>query len=182
MSPATAFYLGAHVDALFQGTGSQLPPAIILDYIYGIAAYKCWRNGQVHSTVMESHHRPPINHNHNTSTEEEDITQHFDFKHIRVPSASPEEQDNTHHHDHTHGCGHTPLPQQPSSYMSIREGDEIGAAMDELNAVLMYLEGITPQEAANRREKRMEEEELKAQAASRSKVMEWMKTTTVSGL
>lgn len=66
--------------------------------------------------------------------------------------------------------------------MSIREGDEIGAAMDELNAVLMYLEGITPQEAANRREKRMEEEELKAQAASRSKVMEWMKTTTVSGL
>ncbi len=35
-------------------------------------------------------------------------------------------------------------------------------------------------EAANRREKQIEEE-LKAQEASRSKVMEWMKTTDVGG-
>lgn len=55
-------------------------------------------------------------------------------------------------------------------------------AMDELNSVLMSIQGITPQEAANRRKKQMEEEELKAQEASQEKVMEWMKTTDVSGL
>ncbi|KAH9993788.1 hypothetical protein BJV77DRAFT_1067067 [Russula vinacea] len=33
----------AHVDAVFQGTGEHLPPDILLDYMYGVAAYKCWR-------------------------------------------------------------------------------------------------------------------------------------------
>ncbi|KAH8994519.1 hypothetical protein EDB92DRAFT_286656 [Lactarius akahatsu] len=58
-------------------------------------------------------------------------------------------------------------------------GDEMAKAMDDLNAVLMLVRGITPEEAAKRRERRMEEEELKAQEASRSKVMEWMRTTDV---
>ena len=175
VSPATAFSLGAHVDALFQGTGSQLPPAIILDYIYGIAAYKCWRSGQVHSVEMESHCKPPVNHDVDPSefSEEENDTQYSEY----IPSPSPEEQVKTCHHGHTHGCGYTPLllPQR-------QVGDTMGEVMDELNAVLMSLEGYTPQEASKRREKRREEEELKVQAASRSKVTEWMNTTTVSGL
>ncbi len=54
-------------------------------------------------------------------------------------------------------------------------------AMDELNLVLMHLSGTTPEEVANRRKKRMEEEERVAQETSRSKVMEWMKHTDVGG-
>ena len=50
-------------------------------------------------------------------------------------------------------------------------------AMDELNLDLMNLQGITPQEAANRREKQMEEEKQKAQEINQSKVTEWMKTS-----
>ncbi|KAH9062560.1 hypothetical protein EDB83DRAFT_2315423 [Lactarius deliciosus] len=61
-------------------------------------------------------------------------------------------------------------------YISTRTGDVMAKAMDDLNAFLMFVRGITPEEAAKRREKRMEEEELKAQEAIRSKVMEWMRT------
>jgi hypothetical protein len=66
----------------------------------------------------------------------------------------------------------------PRNYMSIRRGDTMAKAMDHLNAVIMAVQGITPEEAAARREKRVEEEELKAQEASRSKVVEWMNTST----
>jgi hypothetical protein len=45
--------------------------------------------------------------------------------------------------------------------------------MDELNMVLMYVQGITPKMAAERRQKEIEREERAAQEASRSKVMEW---------
>ncbi|KAH8994530.1 hypothetical protein EDB92DRAFT_287366 [Lactarius akahatsu] len=49
----TFFAVGSNLDALFQGTsnesgtseqgtGNSLPPHIILDYMYGVAAYKQW--------------------------------------------------------------------------------------------------------------------------------------------
>jgi hypothetical protein len=58
LHPSVRFILGASIDALFQGTGHPLPPAIILDYSYGVAAYKCWRSrqGEVHS-LMRSYSR-----------------------------------------------------------------------------------------------------------------------------
>ena len=58
----------------------------------------------------------------------------------------------------------------------------MATAMDDLNLVLMLVEGITPEEAAIRREKQREEEELKAQEASRSKAIEWMKTMDLGSL
>jgi hypothetical protein len=63
--------------------------------------------------------------------------------------------------------------------MSLRRGDGMAKAMDDLNSFLMAIQGITPQEAAKRREKWLREEELKAQEASRSKVVEWMNTADV---
>lgn len=39
LNPITAFVNGASVDAVFQRTP---PSAIILDYMYGVAAYKIW--------------------------------------------------------------------------------------------------------------------------------------------
>ncbi|KAI9465246.1 hypothetical protein BJY52DRAFT_1220925 [Lactarius psammicola] len=40
LRPLTAFIHGAHIDAMFRGTGGSLTPAVILDYMYGVAAYK----------------------------------------------------------------------------------------------------------------------------------------------
>lgn len=76
--PSAAFACGAHIDALFQGTKISLPPAIILDYMYGVAAYKHWRSSQIDNEVhniMKSYHRehyagipvPPYNNNGNDS-------------------------------------------------------------------------------------------------------------------
>ncbi|KAH9966479.1 hypothetical protein BC827DRAFT_668182 [Russula dissimulans] len=37
-----AAYTGTNVDALFQGEKGSLPSTVILDYVYGVAAYKSW--------------------------------------------------------------------------------------------------------------------------------------------
>ena len=57
----------------------------------------------------------------------------------------------------------------------------MAGAMDNMNSALMFIHGITPQQAANRREE-LKEEELKFQEASRIKVVKWRKTTEFSGL
>ncbi|KAF8482447.1 hypothetical protein DFH94DRAFT_365059 [Russula ochroleuca] len=162
--PCVAFILGAHVDAQFQGTEISLPPAVILDYMYGVAAYKCWRSSQADNEVhnmMKSYHK-----------------EHY--ADIPVPPCRPSNNDNgsSKEQDHAYGPDDPPttLPQQ-RCYIFTRRGDTMAKTMDELNSVLMHLQGITPQEAANRREKQLKEEEQKAQEASQSKVIEWMKTS-----
>jgi hypothetical protein len=68
-----------------------------------------------------------------------------------------------------------PPPRAPSSerkgrhHTSARE-----KAMDDLDKIYMFVRGITPEEAAIRWEKRLEEEEQMAQEAGRRKVMEWI--------
>ena len=52
--------------------------------------------------------------------------------------------------------------------------------MDELNMFLMYIHGIAPEMAAERRQKEIEREERAAQEASRNKVMEWRDHLDVS--
>ena len=129
---------GANVDALFQGQGEGdlLPSTVILDYVYGVAAYQSWhsKHGNV-STVMDAYHE-----------------KHY----ARIPPL--------------------PLPEPGERYLSTKRRGEsdLSKAMDELNMVLMYVtRGITPKEAAERRQKEIEQEEWAAQEASRSKVMEW---------
>ncbi|KAI0256175.1 hypothetical protein BJV78DRAFT_1169769, partial [Lactifluus subvellereus] len=130
LNPSVALSYGAHMDAQFQGTEIPLPPAIILDYLYGIAAYNRWRSRQsdddVH-TVMKSYRR-----------------EHY----ADIPRMPPSNNDD----DASGPDPPTSLQRRP--YMSIRRGDVMGTAMDKLYSVLMSLQGITPQEAANRRELR----------------------------
>ncbi|KAH9000100.1 hypothetical protein EDB92DRAFT_1939843 [Lactarius akahatsu] len=64
---------------------------------------------------------------------------------------------------------------------STSRGNVMVEAMDDLNLLLMLVNGTTPEEAAERMEKRMEEEERAAQETSRSKVTEWMRYTDVVG-
>jgi hypothetical protein len=65
-----------------------------------------------------------------------------------------------------------PPPRSRKRYTPTRRSG-LEEAMDELNMVLMYMHGITPEVAAERRQKEIEREERVAQEASRSKVMEW---------
>ncbi|KAH9953559.1 hypothetical protein BGW80DRAFT_1192203 [Lactifluus volemus] len=43
VDPGVAFALGANIDALFQGEGGSPPSTVILDYIYGVAAFNAWQ-------------------------------------------------------------------------------------------------------------------------------------------
>jgi hypothetical protein len=168
VNPFAAFALGARMDAVFQGTGQWLPPNIILDYAYGVATYKCWRSDEVHDLMRRFHD------NH--------------YSNIPVPPPSPPSNDSdplsdnpnvseSSSEDHP-GPDH-PLPAslQGRCYKSTRGGDVMVKVMDDLNLVLMTLQGVTPQELVCRREEQMEEEELRAQIASRSKVLEWIGAT-----
>ena len=144
-----------NVDALFRGEGDPLPSTSILDYIYGIAAYKAWRSNRVNDFIMDNYRKA-----------------HY-TKIPPKPSAPPDDMDT----DVTSGpedCKDTnciPPGKQNRHTPTRRSGLE--ETMDELNMFLMYIHGITPEMAAERRQKKIEREERAAQEASRSKVMEW---------
>ena len=166
--------LGGHLDVQFHGSPpplplppsqpsspSQPPPALILDYVYDVATFKAWRSrqgGEVH-TVMRNYC-------------DQQYMQIFPLL-LQV-----DDSDDSDTSDNELVADNNDLDRSLGA--PLRRGDTIVAAMDELNLVLMYHRGITPQEAAIRRKKRMWEEELMAQEASWRKVMKWMKTTAVS--
>ncbi len=140
------FDLGLSVDANFQGTDDTTPPIVLLNFMYGIAAYKRWKSppgvsiikayfAKCYETIPVPRPRAPVG--EGSSGEQGD----------------PKDPDYV-----------------PEDTTSMEE------AMDELNMVLMYLSGITPEEAAIRREKQLEEEKQMAQEAGRRKVMEWIDT------
>jgi hypothetical protein len=120
---------GGNVDAFFRGEGGSLPSTVILDYVYGVAAYKSW---------------------HSQRGDGLDVVNQYREKH------------------------YAQIPRAPSDYTRMRRGEsDLSKAMDRLSMHLMYIHGITPEVAAERRQKKIEQEERAAQEASRSKVMEW---------
>ncbi|KAH9072335.1 hypothetical protein EDB83DRAFT_2313389 [Lactarius deliciosus] len=152
--PHGAFVFGAHVDALFNGKDRSLPLPhdIVLDYMYGVAAYKRWKSTAGIHDVMKSY---------------------YDAHYANIPGLprKPPSDDSD----------DAPEPETLRHNPSTSRGDARVEAMDDLNMVLMYINGTTPEEVAERREKRMEEEERAAQDRGRNKVTEWMRHTDVVG-
>jgi hypothetical protein len=141
-TPKIAFDALRNVDAIFRGEGVALPSTFILDYLYGVAAYKAWgsRRGDGYNQMRA----------------------YRDKYYVNIPplpsSAAPDE-------DRKDLDYHPPRKRPKRS--------DLEESMDELNMVLMYIHGITPEMAAERRQKEIEREERAAEEASRSKVMEW---------
>ncbi|KAG5640052.1 hypothetical protein DXG03_001515 [Asterophora parasitica] len=151
--PTIAFDFGANVDALFQGEGTPLPHPVILDYFYGLAAYKCWRIGGENGSVPEV------------------LSNYREAHYTRFPSPVFEPEDSEHN---TSDSGASRRHRSTRDYRSTRRGEsEILKVMDELNELLMYASGTTPEAVAERNRKQMEQRERAAQEAGRSKVMEW---------
>ena len=130
-SSLSAFHALQNVDALFGGTGVPLPSTVILDYIYGIAAYKAWRSKRGDGFNQMNAYR----------------NEHY----AQIPPPSP----------------------APRKRYAPTRRSGLEETMDELNMFLMCIHGITPEMAAERRQKEIDREERVAQEASRSKVMEW---------
>ena len=160
------FDLVSPKDAEFHGTEGTLPPTIILDYIYGIAAYNLWKHVPVHN-IMEKYY-----------------TEHY--KSIPLPFAhSGSSSDHNSGVDSNNGDDHDPdYDPGPSHGQShhVRKRNVLSETMDELNLLLMLLSGITPEKRRLEWEKKMEEEELIAQKESQRKVMEWMLTMDDTGI
>jgi hypothetical protein len=144
--PSMAHDALQNVDALFGGRGVPLPSTVILDYLYGIAAYKAWRSKRSDGFNRMKAYR------------EEHYT--------RIPPLPPTSPDDPNDRDYK--------PPKSRKHPSTRRSG-LEETMDELNMFLMYIHGITPEMAAERNQKEIEREEQAAQEASRSKVTEWRK-------
>jgi len=148
---AMANQAGAHTDVQFLGRDQSLPPPpdIILDYMYGVAAYKLWRsNPQGVHNVMSTYHSD---------------------QYTGIPLLSPQSP--------SAACETTTeVAEDPfgRDYVPSLSEDEMSQAMDDLNLALMCISGITPQELADQRKKQAEEKEQVAQKISQRRVAEWM--------
>lgn len=122
-----------------------MPPSLILDYFYGVAAYKRWKRGLEGELALEGYYLehyksiPPFPGTHDDTLPDDDS---------RDPDYDPR----------------TPPTHNPHRF------DTMVQAMDDMNFHIMGLRGITPQEwTAQQQEKEKEE-----QNASRNKVLEWI--------
>jgi hypothetical protein len=163
-NPHVYFAAGANVDALIGGTETlPSPSSVILDYMYGVAAYTLWGVGRIDGVIeayFKSQYRPVL-------------------QRRPIPPCDDEGDDGDDCPDDPNDADYEPGASQ-TQYTSTRREDRLVKGMNELNTVLMYLNGVSPQEAANLSKKRLEEEERIAQEASRSKVMEWMTAVDVN--
>lgn len=137
------------MDAQFQGTGIPLPATAILDYMYGVAAYKRWMT-EPGQGVVENHYRehyasipepprrPPSHDGDPSSEEPHDLKK--DSNH-RLPT-SPQRRRN-------------PLHKEGGCNGESSAGGQHECLSEELH-----------------HKRRVEEE---AREASRSKVVEWIK-------
>jgi hypothetical protein len=168
LHPFVAFGCGLNVDAQFQDAQfqgrSSLPPPVILDYIYGVAAYKTWNSRRatldIHG-VMERYHQE----------------QYQDIPPL-LPRTPPDDDDTF--FDIFDDSDDPNDPDFVPDYLDL-EGEVMAKAMDDMNLAIMLAEGVTMEEVGIRRKKKMEEEDLKVQEASRGKVTEWLETADVGG-
>ena len=151
-NPNICYVLGLQVDAVFRGAkaAESQPPAIILDFLYGVASYALWKSGKDPHAVLKKYRKD-----------------HYES--IPMPPPAPLSDDD----DSLDDTGQSKIVEG-----GVRRGHKMAKAMNELNLVLMSLCGTTPDEVARRREKEMEEDEQKAQEAGKRTVVEWLQTDT----
>ena len=143
-------------DAIMRG--NPQPPSVILDFMYGAAAYKHWQGGPAIAQVMNERHEDylkipscPTDPDPSYDNGEEDIandSQDEDYG----PSGSK------HRKEH---------------YRSTTS-DGMLRAMDDVLALSMWIKGNTRESLAAERQKREELAEARAQEAGRLKAQQWV--------
>ena len=153
LEPPTELFPIPGVDAIFRGAGDSLPPAILLDYMYGAAAYHRWRDGDIPEFMKDYHAEHYENipllpqsmpSSYDGSGDESDDARDGDYG----PRTPPTQRYHAHrHHD--------------AKYSAMVE------SMDNMNAFIMSLQGYRPGERYAQQQRREEE-------ASRIKVEDWL--------
>ena len=150
------------MDAQFQATHS-LPHRVILDYVYGVTAYKLWSHhpgeSDAHGVVKDyrrEHYKditpppPPSPRDDDEYSRPEEQGDPLDTPYID-PSPRSRRRGRRHH-------------------IGERTADTMWETEARMHAILRGFYGITPEVAAKERE-------LKEQEDSQIKVMEWMNTS-----
>jgi hypothetical protein len=139
-------------------TGITSPPSILLDFMYGVAAYKRWHGGHDIDAVMK---------------------ERFADKYESIPqlpaSDSSDDSDGGSERKDPRDGDCEPNRRRSWKHRRSSMSDGMLRAMDGMNALSMFMRGITPQTIAAERQRREEEEERRAQEDSRAKVELWMR-------
>jgi hypothetical protein len=146
-------------DARIIGTGTPRPSTIILDYMYGVAAYRRWGSGQEIKKLMQQRF-----------TES--------FKAIPIPPAPPyisdDDDDIYPESDDSKDLSYSPVEKKQQRKKHSDTSPEMLQAMDDIHALSMLLKGMTPELLAAERQRQAEVEELRAKEASKVKVQQWI--------
>ena len=149
-------------DAWIIGTGTPRPSAIILDYMYGVAAYRRWGSGQEIKKLMQQRF-----------TES--------YKAILIPPAPPHISDDNDdmypESDDSNNLSYSRVEKKQQQKKHSDTSPEMLQAMDDIHALSMLLKGTTPELLAAERQRRAEVEELHAKEASKAKVHQWMQNS-----
>ncbi|KAK0473585.1 hypothetical protein IW261DRAFT_1569645 [Armillaria novae-zelandiae] len=161
IQPPQGRYTVPQCDARITGSGNPPVSAIILDFVYGVAALKRWSRG------------PDV---------EKMMREHFEAVYESIaprPRPSPPEFSDDDIRDDDPNDGDYE-PQRSGTGIKHRRrhmdktSDSMLRAMDTVLALSMYIKGNTLESLAAERERAMEEAELRAQEASSEKVKQWL--------
>ena len=143
-------------DALMMGTGNSPPSAVILDFMYGAAAYKCWHSGAAIDQVMK---------------------ERYEDKYRNIPTLISEPSDDRGEEDAE--SDPQDKDHRPSGSKQRKEHYSEGLlrAMDDVLALSMFIKGNTRESLAAERQKREELAEARAQEAGRLKAQQWVNAT-----
>jgi hypothetical protein len=143
-------------DAQFAGTNISLPPSILLDYMYGVAAYKRWGGGQVINRAMQQR-----------------FAEHY--QNIPIPPASPpSSSDDGSENDDPNDPDYQRNTRPRGRYHRSKMSDGMLRAMDDVLLLSRLLKGQSPQSIAAEQQRQEEAADLRAMEASRAKVQQWM--------
>ncbi len=160
LEPHSSRFPIPQVDARIARTGISPPCTIILDFMYGVAAYRRWGSGQDVKEVMQQRFAER-------------------YKSIPIPPASPysSEGDSSPEPDDPDDNNYQPNRQPRGRNHSSKMSDAMLRAMDDVLALSMLVKGTTPELMATERQRREEAEELRAKEASRVKVQQWKQSS-----
>jgi hypothetical protein len=148
-------------DARMMGTGNSPPPAVILDFMYGAAAYKHWHSGPAIDQVMKECHGDKVR----------DIPHIPTVPYLSDPSSEDAASDSQDEDYRPSGSTH-----RRAHYRSTMSEGMLHA-MDQVLALSMWVKGNTVESLAAERQKRQELAEAHAQEAGRLKVQQWVNMT-----
>ncbi|KAK0473584.1 hypothetical protein IW261DRAFT_1503657 [Armillaria novae-zelandiae] len=161
MKPPQGLDPVAQRDARITGSGNPPISAIILDFVYGVAALKCWSKG------------PDV---------EEMMRERFESLYESIPPpphpSSPESNDDDIPDDDRNDSNYEPPRSRTGSKHRRRHADNTSdsmlRAMDLVLALSMYIKGNTLESLAAERERATEEAELRAREAGSAKAKQWL--------